>query len=180
MPTQSLRVSYGNLLQTAGSGHTYQRFPFDWFRCSRQTRDTQQIYSRSIPIFTEFSPMLSESTTQSVVSSLSIGLISSQHYMPVVTGELIRYKQCLPQATNIIMVPTRIRFLIKPSALCVSLLAKNWVRLQGGTAQMHRIGSLRRSRTFFSLSLSLCILYIYIFIFVSSGFTLFKVFQNVK
>ena len=46
-------------------------------------------------------------------SFISIGLIPSHHYVPVVTDELLRQRNtCLTQATNIIMVPTRIRFLM--------------------------------------------------------------------
>ena len=44
-----------------------------------------------------------------------LSLTPSHHYVPVVTDELLRYQNtCLTQATNIIMVPTRITFLITP------------------------------------------------------------------
>ena len=63
----------------------------------------------------EHYPILTESTTKTVVSFISIGLISSHHYVRVVTDELLRQRNtCLIKATNIIMVTIRIRFLITP------------------------------------------------------------------
>ena len=48
-------------------------------------------------------------------SLAGIGPTPSHHYVPVVTDELLRWRNtCLTKSTNIILVPTTIRFLITP------------------------------------------------------------------
>ena len=58
-------------------------------------------------------------------SFASIGQTSSHHYVPVVTDELLRQRNtCLTKATNIIMVPTRIRFFDNPLCSLLGILGR--------------------------------------------------------